>query len=88
MSLIQFVLANSPLLKTLTFNFCNYRKSDAPMLLKISQDLLRTERASPRTEVNFIQSTYSARLNSAIHHASNPTAKKFYTEKIKIRKLY
>lgn len=60
MSLIQFILANSPLLKTLTFNFCSYRKLDGPML-KTSQDLLRMERASPRAEVNFIHSAYRRR---------------------------
>ncbi|CAL5193408.1 unnamed protein product [Lathyrus oleraceus] len=60
MSLIQFILANSPLLKTLTFNFCSYRELDGPML-KTSQDLLRMERASPRAEVNFIHSAYRRR---------------------------
>ncbi|CAK8543155.1 unnamed protein product [Lathyrus sativus] len=52
MSLIQFILANSPSLKTLTF-YCSYNNLDAVMLLKISKDLLWMERASPKAQVNF-----------------------------------
>ncbi|CAK8543164.1 unnamed protein product [Lathyrus sativus] len=60
MSLIQFILGNSPLLKTLTLNVCSYGELDGPML-KISQDLLRMERASPRAQVNFIHSAHRRR---------------------------
>ncbi|CAK8543160.1 unnamed protein product [Lathyrus sativus] len=52
MSLIKFILANSPSLKSLTFS-CIFINLDAPMLLKISQDLLLMERASPRARVSF-----------------------------------
>ncbi|XP_058780800.1 F-box/FBD/LRR-repeat protein At1g13570-like [Vicia villosa] len=52
-SLIQFILANSPLLKTLTFN-CNFIKLDAIELHRISKDLLWMERASPRARVKFL----------------------------------
>ncbi|XP_058780788.1 F-box/FBD/LRR-repeat protein At1g13570-like [Vicia villosa] len=57
MSLIQFILANSPLLKTLTFNF-DIIKLDAlelhRILYRISQDLLGMERASPRAHVKLL----------------------------------
>ncbi|XP_058749889.1 F-box/FBD/LRR-repeat protein At1g13570-like [Vicia villosa] len=52
MSLIKFILANSPLLKTLTL-YCIYYEVDVPMLLNFFQDLLRLKRASPRAQVNF-----------------------------------
>ncbi|XP_058756677.1 F-box/FBD/LRR-repeat protein At1g13570-like isoform X1 [Vicia villosa] len=58
LSLIKFILANSASLKTLTFYFCSRDKLDAPMLLKVSQDFLRMERASPRAQVNFLQTTF------------------------------
>ncbi|XP_058738188.1 F-box/FBD/LRR-repeat protein At1g13570-like [Vicia villosa] len=58
MSLIQFILANSTLLKTLTLNFSGY-KLKAAMLFKISQDLLLMERASPRAQVKFHRSIRS-----------------------------
>ncbi|XP_058740349.1 F-box/FBD/LRR-repeat protein At1g13570-like [Vicia villosa] len=51
MSLIQFILANSPSLKTLNF-WCDF-ELDTPMLLNISKDLLRMERASPKAQVAF-----------------------------------
>ncbi|XP_045789589.1 F-box/FBD/LRR-repeat protein At1g13570-like isoform X1 [Trifolium pratense] len=56
MSLIRFVLANSSSLKTLTFKvgFC-YEKLDAAVLLSISRNLLRMERASQRARVEFLQ---------------------------------
>lgn len=57
MSLIKFILANSPLLKTLTFNYSS-EKSDAAMLFRISQDLLLMKRASPRAQVKFLCSTF------------------------------
>ncbi|XP_058756619.1 F-box/FBD/LRR-repeat protein At1g13570-like [Vicia villosa] len=52
MSLIQFILANSPSLKTLNF-WCDF-ELDTPMLLNISKDLLRMERASPKAQVAFL----------------------------------
>jgi hypothetical protein len=54
MSLIRFILANSSSLKTLTFevSFCS-EEFDAAVLLGISQDLLRMERASQRARVEF-----------------------------------
>jgi len=52
MSLIRFILANSTSLRTLTFKVCPGSKSlDAH---KISQDLLRMERASQRAHVEFL----------------------------------
>ncbi|CAL5193406.1 unnamed protein product [Lathyrus oleraceus] len=51
-SLIRFILANSPLLKTLTF-YCSYNDLGAPMMLNFSKDLLWMERASPKAQVNF-----------------------------------
>ncbi|XP_058756664.1 F-box/FBD/LRR-repeat protein At1g13570-like isoform X1 [Vicia villosa] len=57
MSLTQFILLNSPLLETLTFNYC-YKELDAPMLLKISQELLLMERVSPKAQVEFNHSTF------------------------------
>ncbi|XP_058740359.1 putative FBD-associated F-box protein At3g50710 isoform X2 [Vicia villosa] len=58
MSLIKSILANSPLLKILTFYFCSYHRLDSRMLLKISQDLLMMKRASPGAQVNFLHSAY------------------------------
>ncbi|XP_045798456.1 F-box/FBD/LRR-repeat protein At1g13570-like [Trifolium pratense] len=55
MSLIQFILANSTSLKTLTFNVrLESRELDASMLLSISQDLLLMKRASQSAQVKFI----------------------------------
>jgi hypothetical protein len=56
MSLIRFILANSSSLKTLTFEvgFCS-DELDAAVLLGISQDLLRMERASQTARVEFRQ---------------------------------
>jgi hypothetical protein len=55
MSLIQFILANSTSLKTLSFEVgFNSQKLDAPVLLSISRDLLLMKRASQRAEVKFI----------------------------------
>nr|ABD33321.1 Cyclin-like F-box; FBD [Medicago truncatula] len=52
MSLIRFILANSTSLRTLTFIVCPGSKSlDAH---RISQDLLRMERASQRAHVEFL----------------------------------
>ncbi|XP_058749890.1 F-box/FBD/LRR-repeat protein At1g13570-like [Vicia villosa] len=56
-SLIQFILENSPSLETLNF-WCIYAELDAPMLLNMSKDLLRMERASPKAEVNFDHHPY------------------------------
>jgi hypothetical protein len=53
MRLIQFILANFSSLKTLTFEVG--KKLDAAVLLGISQDLLRMERASQRARVEFRQ---------------------------------
>ncbi|XP_058756667.1 F-box/FBD/LRR-repeat protein At1g13570-like [Vicia villosa] len=58
MSLIKSILANSPLLKILTFYFCSYDRLDSRMLLKISQDLLMMKRASTGAQVNFLHSAY------------------------------
>ncbi|KAK2451709.1 F-box/FBD/LRR-repeat protein [Trifolium repens] len=52
MRLIQFILANFSSLKTLTFEVG--KKLDAAVLLGISQDLLRMERASQRARVEFL----------------------------------
>jgi Ran GTPase-activating protein (RanGAP) involved in mRNA processing and transport len=59
MSLTQFILANSTSLKTLTFNvgLCSVNLH-APILLRISQDLLRMKRASQRVRVKFLYSGY------------------------------
>ncbi|XP_058740356.1 F-box/FBD/LRR-repeat protein At1g13570-like [Vicia villosa] len=57
MSLIQFILANSPSLKILTFN-CNSKKLNARTLYRISQDLLWMKRTSPRAHVKFLLSTF------------------------------
>ncbi|CAL5193409.1 unnamed protein product [Lathyrus oleraceus] len=57
MSLIKLILANSPLLKTLTFNYSS-EKLGAVMLFRISQDLLLMKRASPRAQVKFLCSTF------------------------------
>ncbi|KAK2375977.1 hypothetical protein QL285_076822 [Trifolium repens] len=55
MSLIQFILANSSSLKTLTFNvYVGYQKLDAPLLLRIAQNLLRMKRASQKADVKFL----------------------------------
>ncbi|XP_058746074.1 F-box/FBD/LRR-repeat protein At1g13570-like [Vicia villosa] len=55
MSLIRFILANSPSLKTLTFDIgFGFEASDAPMLLSLSQDLLWMERASERARIKII----------------------------------
>jgi hypothetical protein len=53
MRLIQFILANFSSLKTLTFEVG--KKLDAAVLLGISQDLLRMERASQTARVEFRQ---------------------------------
>ncbi|XP_058756618.1 uncharacterized protein LOC131629835 [Vicia villosa] len=59
MSLIKFILANSPLLKTLTFNIFEESEAvNAVMFFEISQDLLLMERASPRARVKFKHSPY------------------------------
>jgi hypothetical protein len=56
MSLIQFILANSSSLKTLTFNvYVDYEELDAPLLLRISQDLLRMKRASQKADIKFLR---------------------------------
>ncbi|CAJ2636947.1 unnamed protein product [Trifolium pratense] len=56
MSLIQFILANSSSLKTLIFEVGTVsKKLDAAVLLSISQNLLRMERASQRARVEFLQ---------------------------------
>ncbi|XP_058756676.1 F-box/FBD/LRR-repeat protein At1g13570-like [Vicia villosa] len=60
MSLIKFILANSPLLKTLTL-YRIYDEFDAPILLNFLQDLLRMKRASPAAQVDFLHSTYGQR---------------------------
>ncbi|XP_058756617.1 uncharacterized protein LOC131629834 [Vicia villosa] len=57
MSLIKFLLVNSPLLKTLTFNYI-FEESNAVMFFGISQDLLLMERASPGTQVKFNHSLF------------------------------
>ncbi|KAK2362650.1 F-box/FBD/LRR-repeat protein [Trifolium repens] len=55
MSLIRFILANSTLLKLLTFKFSpGTPKLDAPVLLSISQDLLLMKRVSQSAQVKFI----------------------------------
>ncbi|XP_058740184.1 F-box/FBD/LRR-repeat protein At1g13570-like [Vicia villosa] len=57
LSLVKFILANSPSLKSLTFYFGSYAKVDAPEFLKCSQVLLHMKRASPRAQVNLLHST-------------------------------
>lgn len=56
MSLIRFILANSPLLETLNFyvHDLSSNLSDASMLLSISQDLLLMERASQGAVVQLL----------------------------------
>ncbi|XP_045795681.1 F-box/FBD/LRR-repeat protein At1g13570-like [Trifolium pratense] len=55
MSFIQFILANSTSLKTLTFDVrLESRELGAPMLLSISQHLLLMKRASQSAQVKFI----------------------------------
>jgi hypothetical protein len=55
MSLIRFILANSSSLKTLTYEVgFGHKNFDAAVLLNISQDLLRMEKASQRTQVEFL----------------------------------
>jgi hypothetical protein len=55
MSLIQFILANSTSLKTLTFDvLLDSQDLDAPMLLSILEDLLLMKRASQSAQVKFI----------------------------------
>ncbi|TKY69460.1 F-box/FBD/LRR-repeat protein [Spatholobus suberectus] len=55
LDLIRFVLASSPALKILTFKVgLGLNQSDAPILLSISRDLLKMERASPRAQVKFL----------------------------------
>jgi hypothetical protein len=59
MSLIQFILSNSILLKTLTFSVgLDSKKLDTPMLLRISQDLLWMEQASQRAHVKFLHGDF------------------------------
>lgn len=55
MSLIQLILANSPLLDTLTFWVYGLSSnlSDAPMMVSILLDLLRMKRSSQRAAVEF-----------------------------------
>jgi hypothetical protein len=55
MSLIQFILANSTSLETLTFRVdLDSENIDTLMLLRISQKLLWMERASQRAHVKFL----------------------------------
>jgi hypothetical protein len=56
MSLIRFILANSSSLRTLTFEVAfGHKNFDAAVvLLNISQDLLRMEKASQRAQVEFL----------------------------------
>jgi hypothetical protein len=56
MRLIQFILANSTSLKTLTFRVGGRKKLSAVMLLKLSQDLLLMKRASESAQVKLLHS--------------------------------
>ncbi|XP_004490303.1 F-box/FBD/LRR-repeat protein At1g13570-like [Cicer arietinum] len=57
LSLIRFILANASSLKTLTFSVdFDYKKVDAPLMFRISQDLLWMKRASQRARVEFLYS--------------------------------
>jgi len=63
MSLIRFILANSSSLRTLTFEVAfGHKNFDAAILLNISQDLLRMERASQRAQVEFLHPKIDVQL--------------------------
>jgi hypothetical protein len=68
--LIQFILANSTSLKTLTFRVGDRKKLSATTLLRISQDLLLMKRASQSAQVKFLHSGVSKK-RKFLHFGNN-----------------